>query len=46
MITCVILFKEKAQEILFSISTEEDYYVDVPIIIKRIKKQWNRNWRD
>ena len=29
-------FKEKLQEILFSIFTEEDDYVDVPIIIKRI----------
>ena len=34
-------FKEKLQEILFSIFTEEDDYVDVPIIIKRII--WNRN---
>ena len=29
-------FKEKLQEILFSIFTEEEDYVDVPIIIKRI----------
>ena len=33
---CKGKFKEKLQEILFSIFTEEEDYVDVPIIIKRI----------
>ena len=30
-------FKEKLQEVIFSLFTEEDDYVDVSIIIKRIK---------